>query len=479
MGDGSRISSQEDARQALSATRSSAAAFDYSQRASTSGVGTVHRNLNPHGKIRECLDTAEKPSVTPIAFAMDVTRSRGPDAKLIYEQLLPMLGSLYLSGAVVDPQFLFMAFGDAKSDRAPLQVGQFESDERMDGDLEKMWLEEGGGGTGEESSELVAYFLARKTRIDAVEKRGKKGFCFITSDEAPYPVVSKGEVERVIGDKLEEDILTPAIFAELQERFHTYLMYPGKPLAARQDDIDAEIRQRLLKAGGRFEHCSIRASLIWNTFDDLDLHVVTPDGDHIHYAARQSRCGGELDVDRNAGGRQTREPVENIRWAKGTAKPGKYQVYVRNYAYHDDSRGDVPFKVELDIDGVIQRFEGKTKAGVTGPTSDITAFEFIYAPKPGGLASDETREAYSDETILSKWRTCIPYGNIIRLTDAKWTTEAAIGIMLIHAGKTLEDIVGDMRLRAIAQEGIDEVTAALQSFTGQAVISEVGEEAFS
>ena len=32
---------------------------------------------------------------------------------------------------------MFGAIGDATCDRAPLQVGQFESDNRMDGDLEQ------------------------------------------------------------------------------------------------------------------------------------------------------------------------------------------------------------------------------------------------------------------------------------------------------------------------------------------------------
>jgi hypothetical protein len=420
------------------------------------------------------------PKVTPIAFAMDVTRSRGQDAKTVYEQTMPFLGALFMTQAVTDPQLLFLAFGDAKSDRAPLQVGQFESDDRMDKDLERLWLEEGGGGTGEESSELVAYFLARHTKIDAVDKHGRRGFCFFTSDEAPYPTVSADEVKRIIGDDLKKDIPTPKIFVELQKRFNTYLLYPGKSLQDRQGDIDAEIRQRLLKAGGRFENCSIRASLLWNTFDDLDLHVVTPAGEEIYYGNKVASCGGELDVDRNAGRRETRKPIENTRWPKGTAHPGKYHVFVRNYAYHDDEMGDVPFKVELDIDGTIQTFEGKTKKGRTGPSSDVTAFEFDYAPEQSVLANSGSREAYTDEAILSKWRGCIPDGHIIRLTDAKWTTEAAIGVMAIQSGaKTLDQVLKSMHERAVPKAGIEDVAAALKPFAAQAVVGQVSESIFA
>lgn len=479
MGDGTAVSSRRDAFESVSRVRDSSRAFAYSEEVSRSGQGRVHQNLSALGVVRECLDTEAMPNITPIAIGMDVTRSRGNDAKTVYSLLHPMLGAMYLSGSVVDPQILFAAIGDAKSDRAPLQVGQFESsDAKMDNDLGRLWIEEGGGGTGEESYELFAYFLARKTKVDAIDKRGDKGFCFFTGDEAPYPTVSKEEVKRLIGDDLPADIATPEIFAELQQRYRTYLLYPGKSMEDRKDDIDAEIRQRLLKAGGRFENCSIRASLIWNTRDDLDLHVVTPGGDHIYFGHRLSSCGGELDVDRNVHG-ETREPVENIRWPKGTARPGKYTVFVQNYGYHEAGRRAVRFKVELDIDGEIKTFDGEIEAGATGPRSDVTAFEFDYLPAEAVKATAESRDAYTDEVILSKWRQCIPDGHIIRLTDAKWTTEAAVGVMAIQKGKTLDQVIEDMRLRAVPEAGLDEVRTALAAFARQAVVDEVREDVFS
>lgn len=480
MGGNARVSSHEDARAALQSTRSSEQAFTYSEQATRSGRGAVHEKLKPLNIRRECRDTTAMPRVTPIAFLMDVTRSRGKDAKIIYEQMMPFLGALHLSEAAVDPQLLFMCYGDVKSDRAPLQVGQFESDERMDHDLDRMWLEEGGGGTGEESAELAAYFLARKTDVDAIDKRKKKGFAFFTSDEAPYPKVLKDEVKRIIGDDIPKDIPTEKIFAELQKRYHTFLIYPATSMESRAADIDQEIRQRLLKAGGRFENCSIRASLIWNTYDDLDLHVVTPNKEHIFYASRRSHCGGELDVDQNGGRPMTNTPVENIRWAKGTAKPGKYTVYVQNYAHHESQHRDIPFKVELDIDGVIKTFEGVAKKNVTGPTSDIKAFEFTYEPGAGTVVSADNHEAYSEEVVLGKWRSYIPNGHIVRITDPRWTTEAAIGIMSLQSGKKdLAGVVKAMRERAVDPKGIEDVKKALTALSKQGVFNEVDADAFT
>ena len=70
---------------------------------------------------------------------------------------------------------MFAAVGDATCDRVPLQVGQFESDNRMDQNLEHMILEGGGGGQKTESYELMLYVAARHTAIDCWDKRRPQG----------------------------------------------------------------------------------------------------------------------------------------------------------------------------------------------------------------------------------------------------------------------------------------------------------------
>ena len=85
----------------------------------------------------------------------------------------------------------------------PLQVGEYESDNRIDENVEKLVLEGGGGGQITESYELGLYFMARHTAIDCFEKRGKHGYCFIIGDEMPYPKVRKTHINKLIGDGLE------------------------------------------------------------------------------------------------------------------------------------------------------------------------------------------------------------------------------------------------------------------------------------
>lgn len=475
MGGGNYHEDVHTAQVAVSTTRTSDHAFDYNERARSGQVKGVHPDLNILGKIRESCESAEHPDITSIAVIMDVTKSRGRDARSIYEQVPSFLASLKLSNIVPDPQVLWAAVGDANCDRAPIQVGQFESDKRIDAVLEKIWMEEGGGGTGEESYELMAYYLANKTKLDSL-KKGRKGFAFFTADEAPYPTVSRSFVKSLIGDTLSGDLSSTQVFTDLQSKYHTAVIFPRSTMAQRKASIDEEIKQRLKLAGGKFEKVSIRCSLIWDNRNDLDLHCITPAGEHIFYGAKRARCGGELDVDRNVRGEDPK-PVENIRWALGEAQHGRYQFWVENYAYHERDHGAIPFRAELDIHGEIQRVEGVIKAGATGSGSRQELFSFVYS----GAETPETdnHAAYQDEVILEKWSRYIPAANILRVEDAASAVEVMIGFMALQSGAmTIEQFAADMKSRSVPEARQKDATLALSQFASKGVFHEVSPDLF-
>jgi hypothetical protein len=106
-------------------------------------------------------------------------------------------------------------------------VGQFESDNRMDENLERIILEGGGGGHNTESYELAMYFMARHTSIDCFEQRGKKGYLFLIGDENAYRHVSRAQVEAVIGDGLQKDIPLGSLVAELKRRYEVFYILPA------------------------------------------------------------------------------------------------------------------------------------------------------------------------------------------------------------------------------------------------------------
>lgn len=144
--------------------------------------------------------------------------------------------------------------------------------------------------------------------------------------------------------------------------------------------IDAEIKRRVLAAGGTHEGCDIRVSLLWNNRNDLDLHVITPSKEHIYFGAKKATCGGWLDVDMNVRG-ETDKPVENIRWLKGAAKPGTYQVYVQNYRFHEKYHSITSFRIELEVNGEVFQFDGQISPRLeTGSNSDVQVTHFDFSP---------------------------------------------------------------------------------------------------
>ena len=125
-------------------------------------------------------------------------------------------------------------------------------------------------------------------------------------------------------------------------------------------NITDSIKERVKTAGGNVE-AKLRFSLAWYNFDDLDLHVVEPKGNHVFFANKVNRLGnGILDVDMNAGGGRTRTPVENVAFTH--PDDGVYRVFVNQYQKRETV--DVGFTMELASDaGTVQLSYRKAASG--------------------------------------------------------------------------------------------------------------------
>lgn len=430
----------------------------------------VHKNLDPKNSNRDCLDLVVNNVIsqnTPIVVISDFTSSRGKDIEIIDQKLPMLIGQIMMKAYVSNPTISFAGLGDATCDVAPIQVGQFYFDDKIDSVLSRMWPEKGGGGTGQESYQLMAYYYAYHANLDC-NKRGKKGYLFFIGDEGFYPKVAKEEVKKIIGDDISEDLDSKAVFADLQEKFEVFFLFPQKSWEERKEAIDMEIKQRVEQAGGLHDGVDIRASLIWHNRNDLDLHVFTPAGEELCYRSpnKKSSCGGFLDVDMNVKG-ETEKPVENIQWRKGTAPRGKYKVVVQNYRFHESDNEETPFKVEVEINGKIQSFEKIMPKYQTRENSNITILEFDYDPNERKSLttqnSDEERvyDNYDEKIIKKQWQSVIPESNLIIFENPKAIVDVILGVLALAGGMEIENYIDDMKDRGQKETRQNEVRDAL------------------
>lgn len=197
----------------------------------------IDPELNPLGvALRESRDSELNPASTAIIVGLDVTGSMGMIADTLARQGLgTMVEEILARQPVSDPHILIAGIGDVLYDRAPLQVTQFEADIRIARQLEKLWLEKGGGGNACESYTLPWYFAALHTSIDCFEKRGKKGYLFTVGDEEPPADLPAAAIARFLGDRVERDFDSRELLTLVSRQYHVFHVIVEEGSHARHD----------------------------------------------------------------------------------------------------------------------------------------------------------------------------------------------------------------------------------------------------
>lgn len=203
----------------------------YKSKTASAVLTGAAKHLNPQGvAIRESRDSTDNPHSTAVIVAIDVTGSMGKLAETIAKHGLGTLFTEVLTRRPVsDPHLMFMAVGDANSDQVPLQVSQFEADNRIVDQLTDIYIEGNGGGNESESYHLPWYFAALHTSIDCLEKRGKKGYLFTIGDEGVPPRLTRDQIQRFIGDTPERDYSPAELLTLAQRMYHVFhlVVYQG------------------------------------------------------------------------------------------------------------------------------------------------------------------------------------------------------------------------------------------------------------
>ncbi len=114
----------------------------------------------------------------------------------------------------------------------------------------------------------------------------------------------------------------------------------------------------------------ITVSCAWDSADDLDLHVFTPNGGEIYWDNTEAD-GGILDIDANRSSDSvSSSPVENIYFADPVS--GEYWVYI--YNCEDRSSGSTNYIVRLSVGGRSETFSGTIDG--EDSTIEITGFRY-------------------------------------------------------------------------------------------------------
>ena len=231
-----------------------------------------------------------------------------------------------------------------------------------------------------------------------------------TNLDLPATTMTWAKFSRTIlptADKLEVKIENPnrfmALVTEAVGKSEPILQWDNPFSWYYHGGIDGEMKRRVEAAGGRYENCEIRCSLMWDSYTDLDLHCDTPRHGHIFY--RNKRFGtGYLDVDANGGRPTTTSPVENIRWTD-RAPEGLYRFWVHNY--EGRNRRNNPYTVELEVGGKVYSCEGS----VDMTMDESLAFEFDYYN--GKIENLKTGNPVSSYTSSTMWN--LPVNEFVKV----------------------------------------------------------------
>ena len=114
---------------------------------------------------------------------------------------------------------------------------------------------------------------------------------------------------------------------------------------------------RLSRAGAKSGFITV--SLMWDNYNDLDLHCTGPNREEIFYNNRKGKIG-ELDVDMNAANQRSREPVENLYFPQRVS--GRYKVHVNHYSNKGD-RDPTRFVVLVRVEEETHEIQWPDKHG--------------------------------------------------------------------------------------------------------------------
>lgn len=268
--------------------------FAYSDKAKNDTSVPVSPNLDPLRinkkpfKKLESRDSVDHPESNAIFVSFDCTGSNLTRA-VEAQKKLPNLMDL-LEKYIADPQVLVAANDDYKFEaNRSIQISDYESDNKIDEHIRSVILTGNGGGNFQESYDLILYAAARKTIIDCMEKRKKKGYFFMYADEPIPEKVDKNQVAAIFGDKLGQDIDIEQIIKELKALYNVFIVWPqGGYLEARDQYVKLFGEECVVTLQSPSLICELMSSMV-GMFENRDAGALAADLEKIGTSKAQAK----------------------------------------------------------------------------------------------------------------------------------------------------------------------------------------------
>jgi uncharacterized protein YfaP (DUF2135 family) len=211
------------------------------------------------------------------------------------------------------------------------------------------------------------------------------------------------------------------------------------------------LEKRLDREGAK--RGAVQISLMWDNWNDLDLHVITPSGEHVYHDHRKSSCGGELDIDMNFKP-TSKTPVENIVWTR-TPPPGVYRIGVRHYKIHGRGifswvpflsrvhrKNDTRFTVSVTIGENKRFYEGSlmksnelqfvAKFAIAGPDGEIPE-EVAVQDSPVDDSVQEEKEEFTEAREIDDMRRRVGTVQDGALVSLSWDSSSDLGLSVVDS----------------------------------------------
>lgn len=239
-------------------------------------------------------------------------------------------------------------------------------------------------------------------------KSSKDVFETLTEESNTLDIKKLEKVEEIPVEKFISDVLPTAVDMRVLVEDHHLNNFvtmtgpsdPEAPNLMKWDNsfawsytggmADSPIKERVKMAGGNVSGW-MRASLSWSNHDDLDLHFTAENKERVYYGNKKGKLAW-LDVDMNAGGRMSDEPVENICFPKQLPE-GSYTIGVNQY--YKRRTQNVGYTLEIEVNGNTFTFSERKN-----PEDGKTIIYKFKVFEDGNVVFDKSSNSTSGKT---KW----------------------------------------------------------------------------